>query len=181
MKALPKKIAVLMGGPGSERDVSMATGKGVAKALRSLGVEVSEVDVKDADFVLPDGIELAFIALHGLNEKRPTKQGTLQVIKQVALQLGNTPAVCRKCYIHPSVLDRYLDGALQLNQTIMRKDEAIDKNEAVGMWAVERQLIRFLNAERHAANFRPSLEASLKASVRAARTKGLRFARRSMN
>ena len=65
MNALPKKIAVLMGGPGSERDVSMATGKGVANALRSLGAEVSEVDVKDADFVLPDGIELAFITVHG--------------------------------------------------------------------------------------------------------------------
>ena len=65
MKAIPKKIAVLMGGPGSERDVSMATGKGVAKALRSLGAEVAEVDVKGADFELPGGIELAFIALHG--------------------------------------------------------------------------------------------------------------------
>jgi D-alanine-D-alanine ligase len=65
MKALPKKIAVLMGGPGSERDVSMATGKGVAKALRSLGAEVSEIDVKGADFELPEGTELAFIALHG--------------------------------------------------------------------------------------------------------------------
>jgi D-alanine-D-alanine ligase len=65
VKALPKKIAVLMGGPGSERDVSMATGKGVVKALRSLGAEVSEVDVKGADFALPDGTELAFIALHG--------------------------------------------------------------------------------------------------------------------
>jgi D-alanine-D-alanine ligase len=65
VKALPKKIAVLMGGPGSERDVSMATGKGVAKALCSLGAEVAEVDVKGADFELPDGIELAFIALHG--------------------------------------------------------------------------------------------------------------------
>ena len=62
---LPKKIAVLMGGPGSERDVSMATGKGVAKALRSLGADVIEVDVKGADFQLPDEIELAFIALHG--------------------------------------------------------------------------------------------------------------------
>ena len=65
MKAIPKKIAVLMGGPGSERDVSMATGKGVAKALRSLGAEVAEVDVKGPDFELPEGIELAFIALHG--------------------------------------------------------------------------------------------------------------------
>lgn len=64
-RALPKKIAVLMGGPGSERDVSMATGKGVANALRSLGAKVSEVDVKGADFELADGIELAFIALHG--------------------------------------------------------------------------------------------------------------------
>ena len=65
MKLHGKKIAVLMGGPGSERDVSMATGKGVAKALRSLGADVSEVDVKGADFELPDGVELAFIALHG--------------------------------------------------------------------------------------------------------------------
>lgn len=65
MSAIPKKIAVLMGGPGSERAVSMATGKGVAKALRSLGAQVTEVDVKGADFQLPDGTQLAFIALHG--------------------------------------------------------------------------------------------------------------------
>lgn len=64
-QTLPKKIAVLMGGPGSERDVSMATGKGVVKALRSLGADVTEVDVKDANFELPAGTELAFIALHG--------------------------------------------------------------------------------------------------------------------
>ena len=63
--ALPKKIAVLMGGPGSEREVSLATGRGVAKALRSLGAEVTEVDVRDANFQLPDDIELAFISLHG--------------------------------------------------------------------------------------------------------------------
>ena len=46
-QSLPKKIAVLMGGPGSERDVSLATGRGVSKALRSLGAEVVEVDVHD--------------------------------------------------------------------------------------------------------------------------------------
>jgi D-alanine-D-alanine ligase len=55
----------LMGGPGSERDVSMATGRGVAKALRSLGAKVDEVDVKGPEFDLPAGVELAFIALHG--------------------------------------------------------------------------------------------------------------------
>jgi D-alanine-D-alanine ligase len=66
MKTLAKrKIAVLMGGPGSEREVSFATGKGVANALRSLGAAVTEVDVKGPDFELPRGIDLAFIALHG--------------------------------------------------------------------------------------------------------------------
>jgi D-alanine-D-alanine ligase len=60
-----KKIAVLMGGPGSEREVSFATGKGVVNALRSLGAEVTEVDVKGPDFELPSDIELAFLAIHG--------------------------------------------------------------------------------------------------------------------
>jgi D-alanine-D-alanine ligase len=62
---LPKKIAVLMGGPGSERDVSLATGRGVSKALRSLGAEVVEVDVHDENFALPRDVDLAFITIHG--------------------------------------------------------------------------------------------------------------------
>nr|AIA14764.1 D-ala D-ala ligase C-terminus [uncultured bacterium] len=65
MTTLPKNIAVLMGGPGSEREVSLATGRGVANALRSLGATVTEVDVRGPDFVLPEGVELAFISLHG--------------------------------------------------------------------------------------------------------------------
>jgi len=64
-QSLPKKIAVLMGGPGSERDVSLATGRGVSKALRSLGCEVVELDVRDAHFDVPDDTELAFITIHG--------------------------------------------------------------------------------------------------------------------
>ena len=62
---LPKKIAVLMGGPGSEREVSLATGRGVAKALRSLGAEVVEIDVRNEDFQLPNDVDLAFITIHG--------------------------------------------------------------------------------------------------------------------
>jgi D-alanine-D-alanine ligase len=64
-KNLPKKVAVLMGGPGSERDVSLATGRGVSKALRSLGMEVVDVDVRDENFPLPGDVDLAFIAIHG--------------------------------------------------------------------------------------------------------------------
>lgn len=60
-----KKIAVLMGGPGSERKVSLASGAGVAKALRELGADVTCVDVAGADFVLPSDIEIAFNAIHG--------------------------------------------------------------------------------------------------------------------
>jgi D-alanine-D-alanine ligase len=60
-----KKIAVLKGGPGSERRVSLAMGAGVAGALRSLGVIVTEVDVQGSDFILPNDIDLAFIALPG--------------------------------------------------------------------------------------------------------------------
>ena len=64
-KNLPKKIAVLMGGPGSERDVSLATGRGVSKALRSLGAEVIDVDVRGKNFALPKDVDLAFITIHG--------------------------------------------------------------------------------------------------------------------
>jgi len=65
LQNLPKKIAVLMGGPGSERDVSLATGRGVSKALRSLGAEVVDVDVRDEKFVLPKDVDFAFITIHG--------------------------------------------------------------------------------------------------------------------
>jgi D-alanine-D-alanine ligase len=64
-EGLPKKIAVLMGGPGSERAVSLATGRGVSKALRSAGAEVVEVDVRDENFKLPNDVDLAFITIHG--------------------------------------------------------------------------------------------------------------------
>ncbi len=62
---LSKKIAILMGGPGSEREVSLATGRGVSKALRSLGAEVVEIDVRNEHFQLPGDIDLAFNTIHG--------------------------------------------------------------------------------------------------------------------
>jgi D-alanine-D-alanine ligase len=64
-QSLPKKIAVLMGGPGSEREVSLATARGVSKALRSLGCEVVQIDVRAEHFDLPDDVDLAFNTIHG--------------------------------------------------------------------------------------------------------------------
>ena len=59
------KIAVLMGGPGSERQVSIASGNAVLKALLSIGLDAVPVDVTGADFVLPDGTGLCFNVIHG--------------------------------------------------------------------------------------------------------------------
>ena len=65
-QSLPKKIAVLMGGPGSERDVSLATGAWrFESACARLGAEVVEVDVRDENFALPNDVDLAFITIHG--------------------------------------------------------------------------------------------------------------------
>ncbi|MEG2236788.1 MAG: D-alanine--D-alanine ligase [Akkermansia sp.] len=60
------KIAVLMGGPGSEREVSLVSGKSVADALRQGGfTQVTDVDVKGEDIILPEGTQLAFNVIHG--------------------------------------------------------------------------------------------------------------------
>ncbi len=60
-----KKVAVLLGGPGSEREVSLRSGAAVARALRSLGARVEEVDVRDASFPLPTDVDLAYNMIHG--------------------------------------------------------------------------------------------------------------------
>ena len=62
-----KKVAVLMGGTSNEREVSLQSGKNVAEALASLGkYEVVPVDLtEDTLDKLPDGIDTAYIALHG--------------------------------------------------------------------------------------------------------------------
>ena len=60
-----KRIAVLKGGPGSERQISLASAAGVAGALRELGAEVIEVDVTGPHFELPEEIDLAFNMIHG--------------------------------------------------------------------------------------------------------------------
>jgi len=60
-----KHISVLMGGISAEREISLASGKAIADALESRGYQVSRVDVTKEQFDIPDGTDLAFIALHG--------------------------------------------------------------------------------------------------------------------
>jgi D-alanine-D-alanine ligase len=60
-----KRIAVLMGGPGSERQVSLASGNAVLKALSGLGLDAVGVDVTGTAIDLPPGTDLAFNVIHG--------------------------------------------------------------------------------------------------------------------
>ena len=60
-----KKVALLNGGPGKDRDVSLGSATAVAKALQICGAEVNEIDVTGPEFDLPDGTELAFNMIHG--------------------------------------------------------------------------------------------------------------------
>lgn len=59
------QVAVLLGGPSAERAVSLRSGAAVAAALRSLGHRVWEVDPLPGALVIPEGTEIAFLALHG--------------------------------------------------------------------------------------------------------------------
>ncbi|MDI6775255.1 MAG: D-alanine--D-alanine ligase [Verrucomicrobiota bacterium] len=60
-----KKVAVLMGGPSAEREVSLRSGTAVAAALERRGYAVVAVDVTDHTLNLPAGTEAVFIAMHG--------------------------------------------------------------------------------------------------------------------
>lgn len=59
------RVAVLMGGPSAERDVSLKSGGVVVQALLNAGAQVCEVAVQGTDFWLPANVDVAFIALHG--------------------------------------------------------------------------------------------------------------------
>jgi len=77
-----KKIAVLMGGPSAEREVSLRTGQAVLKALLAGGFRAVEID---AGRDLPErltavGAEVAFVALHGRFGEDGTVQGLLEVM-----------------------------------------------------------------------------------------------------
>ena len=70
-------ITVMLGGPSAEREVSLRSGAAVAKALRSLGHNVTEVDPKDGQFDLPPKTDVVFLALHGTYGEDGTVQRQL--------------------------------------------------------------------------------------------------------
>ena len=71
-------------------------------------------DFSAKDFRTWAGTLLAVRAVRELDARAsaPTKSALAGVVKQVAHELGNTPSVCRQCYIHPAVIEAYMSGAL---------------------------------------------------------------------
>lgn len=72
------RVAVLMGGPSAEREVSLRSGRAVARALAEAGANVREVDVRGPEFALPAGTDVAFVALHGTFGEDGTVQKILE-------------------------------------------------------------------------------------------------------
>ena len=87
--------------------------------------EVSGLDFTAKDFRTWAGTVLASLALQefeAFDSQTQAKKNVVAAIERVAERLGNTPSVCRKCYIHPEVLLSYLDGSML--ETLRQRAEA---------------------------------------------------------
>jgi DNA topoisomerase-1 len=67
------------------------------------------------------------------------KRNVVAAIAKVAAELGNTPSVCRKCYVHPAVLEAYLGGI-----TIADAKEKLDDEIAEHAAALRREELALL-------------------------------------
>ena len=106
---------------GERRDVTSAD---VNAYLR----EITGQDFTAKDFRTWAGTVLAALALHefeAFDSDAKAKRNLRDAIESVAARLGNTPTICRKCYIHPEVLDCYLEGAL-----LVQVKEAVEEELA---------------------------------------------------
>lgn len=101
-----KKIAVLMGGPGAEREVSLASGKAVLNALLGLGLDAVAVDVTTAQIDLPPGTDLAFNVIHGTFGE----DGQLQdALEKLGVPYTGAGSASSKLAIHKSLAkERFL-------------------------------------------------------------------------
>jgi DNA topoisomerase-1 len=104
--------------------------------------EVTGEDFTAKDFRTWAGTVLAAMALNAqeaFENKTQAKKNIKDAISAVAKILGNTPAVCRKCYVHPAVLETYLDGAMieglkeKTEETLERKLGDLKSQEAAVM------------------------------------------------
>ena len=88
--------------------------------------EISGEDITAKDFRTWAATNLAALALHELelfDSQAKAKKNLVHAVEKVSKLLGNTPAMCRKCYIHPAIFDGYLDGSLA--EALKQRAEAV--------------------------------------------------------
>lgn len=66
----------------------------------------------------------------------------LRAVERVARDLGNTPAVCRRCYIHPTIIDAYLDGSMA--QVVRRRAGRKLKESSGALQPEEQGVLRLI-------------------------------------
>lgn len=111
--------------------------------------EIAGEEFSAKDFRTWAGTVLAAIALRqfeAFDSKTQAKKNLVRAIEHVAERLGNTPAVCKKCYIHPVILSSYLDGTTveilkEKSERVLRKDLAsLNPEEAAVLAFVQQRL-----------------------------------------
>jgi DNA topoisomerase-1 len=106
--------------------------------------EISGEDFTAKDFRTWAGTVLAARALAELerfSSNAQAKRNVVKAIESVAKRLGNTRAVCRKCYIHPAILDAYMDGA-----TIRAITARAKQTDAAALNTYERAVVNMITA-----------------------------------
>ncbi len=111
--------------------------------------EITGEDITAKDFRTWAATNLAALALQAFEQfdsEARAKKNVLAAIEHVSKVLGNTPAICRKCYIHPKVFDGYLDGSL-VDALKRRADEKLSESKAGdhGLTAEEVAVLAFLD------------------------------------
>ncbi len=108
--------------------------------------EVTGEDITAKDFRTWVATTLAAATLAELQRfdtKAAAKKEVLRAVEGVAKRLGNTPAICRKCYIHPAIFEGYLDGSLA--EGLKHRADEILETPAPGLTAQEIALTAFLS------------------------------------
>ena len=123
---------------GNARDI---TSQDVNEYLR----EITGADFTAKDFRTWAGTVLAAVALGKLGAsetKRQAKTNIKHAIGAVAEVLGNTPAICRQCYIHPAVLEAYLNGN-SINGFKPNRREEFEK-QGTDLASAQKAVLKFL-------------------------------------
>jgi DNA topoisomerase-1 len=87
---------------------------------------------------------MALAEFERFDSQAKAKKNIRAAIEQVSAQLGNTPTICRKCYVHPEVFACYLDGALLVE--LRDQVEAELREELAGLRPEEAAVLTLLEA-----------------------------------